>query len=272
MVEGVTAVRVVEVRKAAAAAAMAATADVAEKTVAVDADLDVNVGGGGGGGRVDVLVDVRTGADYVMVPPGATKEHGGALLPLSTRKEFKKQLRATVGIQAAMKAAATWAAAALHVGVTGAGIGGNASDDESGLARASDIGKKRADRATSAGHSHSHSHSDSGGEIHSHSHGGHSHGPSEALVYNHIGHSHSGGKSQSEKKGGKFSGTKARKSGSKAGKVIDHRSSSWARSGSKRAVRGLSAQEVERKVGVLLVRKRRAKANVYVSGGYRSSA
>ena len=26
-------------------------------------------GGGGGGGRVDVLVDVRTGADYVVVPP-----------------------------------------------------------------------------------------------------------------------------------------------------------------------------------------------------------
>ena len=46
---------------------------------------------------------------------GATKEHEGVLLPLSTRKEFKKELRAHEKIKAAMKAAGEWAAAALDV-------------------------------------------------------------------------------------------------------------------------------------------------------------
>ena len=41
----------------------------------------------------DVLVDPRTGADYVLVPDGATKAHAGALLPVSTRKAFKKTLK-----------------------------------------------------------------------------------------------------------------------------------------------------------------------------------
>ena len=74
-------------------------------------------------------------------------------------KEFKKELRGNAQLKAAMKAAAAWAAAALAVGVTGAatGGGGEASADESGLSRAADIGKKRADRAAKTGHSHSHS-------------------------------------------------------------------------------------------------------------------
>ena len=40
----------------------------------------------------DVLVDPRTGCDYVLVPEGATKAHAGALLPVSTRKAFKQEL------------------------------------------------------------------------------------------------------------------------------------------------------------------------------------
>jgi hypothetical protein len=94
MVEGVTAVRAAEVLKAAEAGAEAAAeaeaeaADATEVAAPVDVDVDVvdaggsSGGGGGGGGRVDVLVDVRTGADYVVVPPGATKDHAVGLCTL----------------------------------------------------------------------------------------------------------------------------------------------------------------------------------------------
>lgn len=58
MVEGVTAVRAAEVRKAAEAA------EASPVGTGVDAE-----GGDGGGGRVDVLIDVHTGADYIVVPP-----------------------------------------------------------------------------------------------------------------------------------------------------------------------------------------------------------
>lgn len=183
------------------------------------------------------------------------------LLPLSTRKEFKKELRARAGVKAAMKAAAAWAASALNVGVTAAGVGDGgkngceeASADESGKSRASDIGKKRADRAAKAGHSHSHSHSH-GGHAHSHSHGGHSHGAGESVSHGHIGHTHGsgGGGGKSEKSDRKSissgRGRNATAPGKKTINVVDHRSSGWAHSGSKRAVRGLSAKEAERKVG-----------------------
>lgn len=180
---------------------------------------------------------------------GATKDHEGVLLPLSTRKEFKKELRADAGIKAAMKAAAAWAASVLNVGVTAA-AGCGASADESGKARAADIGKKRSDRAAKAGHSHSHSHSH-GGLVHSHSHGGHSHGAGEAVPHGHIGHTHSGGGGgKSDKRSASAGrGKKATAPGKKNVNVVDHRSSGWAHSGSKRAVRGLSAKEAERKVG-----------------------
>ena len=68
----------------------------------------------------DVLVDCRSANDYVVAPPGATKEHAGALLTLSTRKEFKTELKSTAGLQASMQLARTWADSALNVAKTGA--------------------------------------------------------------------------------------------------------------------------------------------------------
>ena len=74
MLEGVFAVRSAEVLKAAEAAAAATTTTTTttteeeeeeeEETEASPARTDDDAGG-----RVDVLVDVRTGADYVVVPP-----------------------------------------------------------------------------------------------------------------------------------------------------------------------------------------------------------
>ena len=209
MVRGVREVREAEVRKAAEAAA--ANAD--------DDNEDANARA-----RVDVLVDMRTGNDFVLMPPGATKEHTGALLPVSTRKEFKKDLKAASGIRAAMMSAQAWAEKALNIGVTGAGKNGDASADETGFARAGEIGKKRAVRAAKVGETHSHSH---GGHSHSHGAGGGDHD-----------HSHSHGKKQ----------TTSKRSGKPAGKsAVEHRSSSWARTSSKRAARGVRAAEAERK-------------------------
>jgi hypothetical protein len=74
-------------------------------------------------------------------------------------------------VKAAMESARDWAKRSLAVAVTGAGGGCEPSSDESGTARAADIGKKRSQRAAAAGHSHSHSHAH-GGQTHSHSHGG----------------------------------------------------------------------------------------------------
>jgi len=209
MVRGVREVREAEVRKAAEAAA--ANDD--------DDNKDANARP-----RVDVLVDMRTGNDFVLIPPGATKEHAGALLPVSTRKEFKKDLKAASGIRAAMMSAQAWAEKALNIGVTGAGKDGDASADETGFARAGEIGKKRAVRAAKVG------------ETHSHSHGGHSHSHGAGVGDHDHGHSH--GKKQ----------TSSKRSGKPAVKgAVEHRSSSWARTSSKRAARGVSAAEAERK-------------------------
>lgn len=195
MLRGVNEARVVEVRKAEAAAAAASP----------DIELSSR--------SVDVLVDVRTGNDFVLIPPGATKDNAGALLPVSTRKEFKKELKSAPGVRAAMMSAQIWSEKALDIGITGAGRGGDASSDETGFARAGEIGKKRAVRAEKIGQTHSHSHGVDDGDH------GHSHGTGRKTTGNH---------------------------GGKPGQ-IDHRSSSWARTGSKRAVRGLSAAEAERK-------------------------
>ena len=203
MVKGVTAVRVAEIDKAAAAASEAAgEGEGAEPAV-----------------RSDVLVDVKTGADYVVAPPGATKEAGGALLPLSTRKEFKAELRADARVKAAMTSAMAWAATTLNLGATGAAA--------ASLARPRDV--------------HTHSHVGDNGRVHFHSHGGHSHGPNDLISDNHIGHTHgSGGAHKAagkKRRGGKAGGRK---------KVVDHRSSGWALSGNKRAARGMTAKEAER--------------------------
>jgi len=151
MVEGVTRTRLAQIHKAAAAAAVAAAA-------AAGAAGEEEEEGTPETKRTDVLVDGRTGADFVVVPMGATTEHGGALLPLSTRKEFKKELRAGGGMKAAMKAAAGWAAAALNIGVTGAGAAGEASSDESGapVAKKTQAAAAGGGGGGSDGHSHSH--------------------------------------------------------------------------------------------------------------------
>jgi deoxyribodipyrimidine photo-lyase len=73
-----------------------------------------------GGLVTNVLVDCRSANDYVIAPPGATKEHAGALLTLSTRKEFKTELKSTAGLQASMQLARTWADSALNVAKTAA--------------------------------------------------------------------------------------------------------------------------------------------------------
>ena len=238
MLAGVLEVRAREVAHAAAAAASAGSRS--------DDDDDENAR------RTDVLVDVFTGADYVVAPPGSTVAADGRLLPLSTRKEFKRTLaKAESGkIAGAMGAARDWALARLDVAATGAGgrgAGGGGgcepSADETGFARAADIGRKRAVRAAAAGHSHSHSHSH-GGHSHSHSHGGHSHAPGEAIGHAHVGHTHGGGAA------GRRSGSKSRgRKASRSQGGIEHRSSSWAKGGGsgRKAARGLTAKEAERK-------------------------
>jgi hypothetical protein len=222
MRHGVGEVRAGEVARAAAEAAAAGSSsgEVGEAS----------------GRRTDVLVDVFTGADYVVAPPGSTVSADGTLLPLSTRKEFKKAFRADKAVKAAMESARDWAKRSLAVAVTGAGGGCEPSSDESGTARAADIGKKRSQRAAAAGHSHSHSHAH-GGQTHSHAHGGHSHAPGESIGHAHIGHTHGA------KSGGKGGG----KGGGKKG--IEHRSSSWAKGGGsgRKAARGVSVKELERR-------------------------
>ena len=223
MRDGVGEVRAGEVARAAAEAAAAAGSSSGEV-------------GEASGRRTDVLVDVFTGADYVVAPPGSTVSADGTLLPLSTRKEFKKAFRADKAVKAAMESARDWAKRSLAVAVTGAGGGCEPSSDESGTARAADIGKKRSQRAAAAGHSHSHSHAH-GGQTHSHSHGGHSHAPDESIGHAHIGHTH----------GAKSGGKGGSKGGGKKG--IEHRSSSWAKGGGsgRKAARGVSVKELERR-------------------------
>ena len=130
-------------------------------------------------------------------------------------------------------------AGAMKVAVTGAGGGCEPSSDESGTARAADIGKKRSQRAAAAGASHSHSHAH-GGQTHSHSHGGHSHAPGVSIGHAHIGHTHGA------KSGGKGGGSGGKGGGKKG---IEHRSSSWAKGGGsgRKAARGLSVKELERR-------------------------
>ena len=236
MSAGVLEVRAREVAKAAAAAA--------EEAGPPSEDGDDERGGRTDalekGGRTDVLVDVFTGADYVVAPPGSTVAADGRLLPLSTRKEFKRalaQAESGGGVRSAMGAARDWALARLDVAATGAGSSGRGcepSADETGSARAADIGRKRAARAAAAGHSHSHSHSH-GGHSHSHSHGGHSHAPGEAIGRAHVGHTHGGG--------GRRSGSRSTSRG------VEHRSSSWAKGGGsgRKAAKGVTAKEAERK-------------------------
>ena len=152
-----------------------------------------------------------------------------------------------------MGAARDWALARLDVAATGAGARGagggrgcEPSADETGFARAADIGRKRSARAAAAGHSHSHSHSHShGGHSHSHSHGGHSHAPGEAIGHAHVGHTHGGGAAAGRRSGSRSQGRKAPRSTG----GIEHRSSSWAKGGGsgRKAAKGLTAKEVERK-------------------------
>ena len=231
MVEGVNAVRLAHVLNAAARDDANEREDEDEDPIpGFDSDVSTSV-----------RVDPRTGADYVLVPPGATRDHGGHLLPLSTRKEFKKTLRASPAFKSAAAAAAAWASRALRVGITGASAaGGEPSADESGRARACDIGKKRSERAARDGTEHSHSHSH-GGVEHSHSHGGHSHAPGDAVAHSHIGHTHGGG-------GGKRAGKGAGKGGRKGGaRRAELKSSSWAKGSGGRAARREAAKAEERR-------------------------
>jgi len=68
---------------------------IAEETGVNSPSADAEFGAARG---TDVLVDPRTGADYVVVPEGATMAHDGSLLPVSTRKEFKKALKEARGV------------------------------------------------------------------------------------------------------------------------------------------------------------------------------
>jgi hypothetical protein len=143
---------------------------------------------------------------------------------------------------------ADWAASHLNVRATGAAVDrrtGSAapSDDETGFARACDVGKKRSKRAERDGTAHSHSHAH-GGVTHSHSHGGHSHLPGDAIGQNHIGHTHGGG--------GGGGGGKSAKSAKSASKKAPSRgkglkSSSWAAGRGSGAARGAAAKEAERR-------------------------
>ena len=248
----------------------------------------------------DVLVDPRTGADYVLVPEGATKAHAGALLPVSTRKAFKQELKSSRFAQTSDPNAAAsldklgspregakqrrkpsasspappgvlsrktgaffplseigdWAARRLNVGATAAAIdrrtGGAApSDDETGLARACDVGRKRAARAERDGTAHAHSHAH-GGVTHSHSHGGHSHLPGDKIGANHIGHTHGGGDwgagvSARKKRNGGGKATGFGKANGKKKSEKGLKSSSWAAGRGAGAARGAAAKDAERR-------------------------
>ena len=274
-VAGVDAVRVAQLERA-----VERMEAIAEETGGLDADAEF------GAACTDVLVDPRTGADYVVVPEGATMAHAGSLLPVSTRKEFKKALKEarlfgvrdeddgsaiasnqkrspkrsspgvfsrTTGAFFALSDISAWAAAHLNVRATGAAIDrrtGTAapSDDESGFARACDVGKKRSARAERDGTAHSHSHAH-GGVTHSHSHGGHSHLPGDAIGANHIGHTHGGGGGGKSAKSAK-SASSRRRTDAKAkapsrGKGL--KSSSWAAGRGSGAARGAAAKEAERR-------------------------
>ena len=205
-----------------------------------------------------ILVDVRTFGDYVLVPAGATlnDSHVGKLLPVSTRKEFKKALRSVMSNSSEFGASKStleqvkeWSSRCLNVGVTAAATNRNGSDpsaDETGFARACEVGRKRSDRAEKDGTAHVHSHSH-GGVTHSHSHGGHSHLPEDAIGAGHIGHTHGvgakGGKGAKGNKGNAKGGSDKKKHTQKGLK-----SSSWATGRGSGAQRRDAAKESERRV------------------------
>jgi len=128
MLDDVNALRVDEINKAATKAKAASAADVDARSS-------------------DVFVDVRSANDFVVAPPGATKDHAGALVPVSTRKEFKIELKSTEGAQAAMQSAYAWADRALAVAETAA---------SADAAKAKE--KKRAQRAHAHAHGRGHAH------------------------------------------------------------------------------------------------------------------
>ena len=254
MVQGVTAIRAEHARAAIARCEMESsdsrdTMDdnsTDEKSVTLTPNLDRKK-------VTDVLVDVRTCADYVSVPRGASllDSHFQKLLPVSTRKEFKKALRGFFSLNFSkhtMDKVRDWAGDSLDVGITAASA--SPSSDESGFARACDIGKKRSARAEKDGTAHAHSHSH-GGVTHSHSHGGHSHLPNDAIGGAHIGHTHGVGVSnfgnRSEGKGAGFGKGKANPaSGEKKGKAKVLKSSSWAAGRGSGATRRAQAKETTR--------------------------
>ena len=134
MLDDVNALRVDEINKAATKAKAASAADVDARSS-------------------DVFVDVRSANDFVVAPPGATKDHAGALVPVSTRKEFKTELKSTKGAQAAMQSAYAWADRALAVAETAASADAAKAKDE-----------KRAQRA----HGHAHAASTDASRVHAH--------------------------------------------------------------------------------------------------------
>ena len=145
MLDDVNALRVDEINKAATRANAASAADVDARSS-------------------DVFVDVRSASDFVVAPPGATKDHAGALVPVSTRKEFKTELKSTKGAQAAMQSAYAWADRALAVAETAA---------------SADAAKAKAQKRAQRAHGHSHAASTDASRVHAHAHG-HSHAPSRA--------------------------------------------------------------------------------------------
>ena len=275
MLAGVGAARAAHVLRAAEAAEKGAAADEAsEASDSSDSSSGVNASETGVSTTPACLVDAKTGADYVVVPPGATRAHAGMLLPLSTRKEFKRALKSALP-RATLDRAAAWASAALRVGTTAAGRS-DPSSDETGFARACEVGRKRSERARRDGTEHSHSHS-SGGHAHSHSHGGHSHAPGDAVARGHLGHTHQGagagakgggakaeagggsrGRRPEKKKprgsregfsGGADVGRSASRDSKSRGTNVNKRSSSWARgsdAGSGGAARRGAARDAER--------------------------
>ena len=196
--------------------------------------------------RTDVLVDVFTGADYVVAPPGSTVAADGRLLPLSTRKEFKRalaQAESGGGVRSAMGAARDWALARLDVAATGAGSSGRGCEPSADR-RVRQGGGHRAEaraRAAAAGHSHSHSHSHWGHSTATAT--GHSHAPG-AIGRAHVGHTHGGG-AAGRRSGSRSQGRKTPRSTG----GIEHRSSSWAKGGGsgRKAAKGVTAKEAERK-------------------------
>ena len=179
MLAGVGDVRAAHVLRGAEAAEKGAAANEASEASDSSDSSGVYASETGVSTTPACLVDAKTGADYVVVPPGATRAHAGMLLPLSTRKEFKRALKSALP-RATLDRAAAWASAALRVGTTAAGRS-DPSSDETGFARACEVGRKRSERARRDGTEHSHSHSH-GGHAHSHSHGGHSHAPGDAVA------------------------------------------------------------------------------------------